>query len=294
MKTKHSTIKYPKPPFANQRKIAVPGTEKEMNPKVNHGEKNYKGNNRLKDKVAIITGADSGIGRAVAIAYAREGADVVVCYGYRIEEEDARETAKWVKQAGRKALLIESDIRSEDNCREIIDAAMKEFGKIDILINNAAYQMAHLSLQEITAEDLKHTFETNVFGMFYLCKAVEQHLKPGAVIINTASVNSYDPNVILLDYAATKGAIQNFTANLAQMYAEQGTGVRVNAIAPGPVWTPLIPSTMPNAKQFGKKYPLKRPAQPAELAPAYVFLACDECSYVSGATIPVTGGKVAF
>jgi len=294
MKDKKPTVKYPKPPFANQKKIEVPGTEKEMNPKVNHGEKSYKGHNRLKDKVAVITGADSGIGRAVAIAYAREGADIAVCYGYKVEEEDARTTAKWVKEAGRNALLIESDIRSEDNCRDIIDKTIKEFGRIDILVNNAAYQMAHTSLQEITAEDLKHTFETNVFGMFYLCKAAEQHLQPGSCIINTASVNSYDPNVILLDYAATKGAIQNFTANLAQMYAENETGVRVNAVAPGPVWTPLIPSTMPSAKTFGKKYPLKRPAQPAELAPAYVFLACDECTYVSGATVPVTGGKVAF
>jgi NAD(P)-dependent dehydrogenase (short-subunit alcohol dehydrogenase family) len=294
MKKENPTIKYPMPPFSKQRDIEVPGKEKEMYPRADHGEKTYKGSGRLQDKVAIITGADSGIGRAIAIAYAREGADVAICYGYAGEEEDARETAKWVKAAGRKGILIESDIRSEDNCKDIVDTTIKEFGKIDILINNAAYQMSHETLQEITEGQLRRTFETNVFGMFYLCKAAEKYLKPGSSIINTASVNSYNPNSVLLDYAATKGAIQNFTANLAQMMLEQGKGIRVNAVAPGPVWTPLIPSTMPDPKNFGKETPMKRPAQPVELSPSYVFLASDESSYISGATIAVTGGKVAF
>lgn len=292
MQDPHS--KYPVSPFTGQQKIEVPGTEKELNPKADHGEGSYEGTGKLKNKVAIITGADSGIGKAVAIAYAREGADIVICYGYESETEDALDTAKWVKEAGRKSIIIHTDIREEENCHKIIDTTLLEFGKIDILINNAAFQMAHKSIAEIPAEDFRRTFETNVFAMFYLCKAAEPHLKPGSSIINTASVNSYDPSGQLLDYAASKGAIQNFTANLAQMFLNQGNGIRVNAVAPGPVWTPLIPSTMPEPEKFGSNYPMKRPAQPAELAPSYVFLASEDSSYIAGATIAVTGGKVAY
>lgn len=294
MKATTNQTKYPEPPFPEQQKIEVPGTEKEMNPKADHGESSYQGTGKLKGKVAVITGADSGIGKAVAIAYAREGADIVICHGYESEMEDALDTAKWVKEAGRKSVIIHTDIREEEGCQKIIDTTILEFGRIDILVNNAAFQMSHNTIEEIPSEDFRRTFETNVFGMFYLCKAAAPHLQPGSSIINTASINSYDPSGILLDYAASKGAIQNFTANLAQMFLKDEKGIRVNAVAPGPVWTPLIPSTMPEPQKFGENYPMKRPAQPAELAPSYVFLASDESGYISGATIAVTGGKVAY
>jgi NAD(P)-dependent dehydrogenase (short-subunit alcohol dehydrogenase family) len=285
--------KYPVPPFPKQEQ-EVPGTENKMNPKADHGEKSYQGSGRLKGVKAVITGADSGIGRAIAIAYAREGADVVISYGYDVEDKDARETAKWVEKEGRNAVLSKGDLREEQYCNDLIALAKKEFGHIDVLINNAAYQMAHKTLDEITPEGWDRTFETNIRAMFYLCKAAVPLMKPGSSIINTASVNSYHPNAVLLDYAATKGAIQNFTANLAQMLLEQDKGIRVNAVAPGPVWTPLIPSTMPEPENFGKESPMKRPAQPAEIAPAYVFLASEDSSYIAGATIAVTGGKIAI
>ncbi|MFC6101475.1 SDR family oxidoreductase [Olivibacter domesticus] len=290
---KNPHTKYPVPPFPKQEQ-KVPGTEAEMKPKADHGEETYTGAEKLKGAKAIITGADSGIGRAIAIAYAREGADVIINYGYDIEDKDAEETVRWVEKEGRKAILSKGDLRDENYCNELIDIAIREFGKIDILVNNAAYQMAHKSLEEITSKEWDRTFETNIRSMFYLSKAVVPYMKPGSSIINTASVNSYNPNAVLLDYAATKGAIQNFTANLAQMLMEQDKGIRVNAVAPGPVWTPLIPSTMPEPENFGKDSPIKRPAQPAELAPAYVFLASEDSSYIAGATIAVTGGKVAF
>lgn len=285
--------KYPVPPFPKQQQD-VPGVEAAMKPIADHGEESYKGTGKLKGMKAIITGGDSGIGRAIAIAYAREGADVLISYGYDVEDKDAAETAKWVKEAGQKAVVLKGDIQDEAHCNAIIDTAVKELGGLDILVNNAAFQMSHKTLQEITAEEWDQTFRTNITSMFYLCKAAEPHLKPGSSIINTASVNSYHPNAVLLDYAATKGAIQNFTANLAQMLLEQGKGIRVNAVAPGPVWTPLIPSTMPEPENFGKDSPMKRPAQPVEIAPAYVFLASEESSYIAGATIAVTGGKVAI
>lgn len=290
---KNPHTKYPVPPFPKQVQD-VPGTEAEMKPKADHGEESYKGTNKLKGAKAIITGADSGIGRAVAIAYAREGADILISYGYDVEEEDAKETAKWVEAAGQKAVMLKSDVRDEQACQLLIDTAIKEFGQIDILVNNAAYQMSHKTLSEISSEEWDRTFETNIRSMFYLCKAAEPHMKPGSSIINTASVNSYHPNAVLLDYAATKGAIQNFTANLAQMLLEQDKGIRVNAVAPGPVWTPLIPSTMPEPENFGKNSPMKRPGQPAEIAPAYVFLASEDSSYIAGATIAITGGKIAI
>lgn len=259
-----------------------------MQPKADHGEQSYKGSGKLTGKKAIITGGDSGIGRAVAIAFAREGADVLI--SYLNEEDDAKETAKWVEEAGRKAVLVPGDISEEGHCINIIDQAVEAFGQIDILVNNAAYQMSHESLQEISAEELEYTFKVNILSMFHLCKAAEQYMKPGSTVINTSSVNAYKPNPTLLPYATTKGAIQNFTSGLAQLWAEKG--IRVNCVAPGPVWTPLIPSTFPPEKvaEFGLQTPLKRAGQPAELAPAYVLLASNDSSYILGATIQVTGG----
>lgn len=279
--------KYPQPPFLEQQQD-VPGTDKDMQPKADHGEQSYKGSGKLTGKKAIITGGDSGIGRAVAIAFAREGADVLI--SYLNEDEDAKETAKWVEEAGRKAVLIPGDISEEGHCIHIIDQAVEAFGQIDILVNNAAYQMSHESLQEISAEELEYTFKVNILSMFHLCKAAEQYMKPGSTVINTSSVNAYKPNPTLLPYATTKGAIQNFTSGLAQLWAEKG--IRVNCVAPGPVWTPLIPSTFPPEKvaEFGLQTPLKRAGQPAELAPAYVLLASNDSSYILGATIQVTGG----
>lgn len=278
---------YDKPPFPDQDQQA-PGTESEMTPKADHGETSYKGSGKLTGRKAIITGGDSGIGRAVAIAFAREGADVLI--SYLNEHEDAKETAKYVEEAGRKAVLVPGDIQEEQHCKEIVNRALQELGQIDILVNNAAYQMSHQSLQELTAEELDRTFRTNIYAMFYLCKEAEPHLKPGSTVINTTSVNAYKPSPILLAYAATKGAIQNFTANLGQLWAEKG--IRVNCVAPGPIWTPLIPSTMPpeKVKSFGQDVPLKRAGQPVELAPVYVLLASQDSSYITSSTIQVTGG----
>lgn len=287
MKKENPLEKHSKPPQSQQKQPA-PGTEEEMQPKVDHGETSYKGSGKLTGKRAVITGADSGIGRAVAIAFAREGADVLIAY--LNEDEDAKETEKWVKEAGRKAVIVAGDIQEEDHCKKIIERAVEELGGIDILVNNAAFQMSHESIQELSAEEIDRTFRTNVYAMFYLCRFAEPHLKPGATIINTTSINAYKPSPGLLAYAATKGAIQNFTANLGQLWAEKG--IRVNCVAPGPVWTPLIPSTMPaeKVKNFGQDVPLKRAAQPAELAPAYVLLASQESSYITSSTIQVTGG----
>ncbi len=286
--------KHVQPPFPEQEQ-EVPGTEAEMKPKADHGEESYKGSGKLQGKKAVITGGDSGIGKAVAIAFAREGADVLISYLDSVEDDDANDTAKWIEEAGGKAVLIKGDISKEAHCREIINKAVEAFGQIDILVNNAAFQMAREKLSEIPSEEWDHTFATNIHAMFYLCKAADPHMKPGSSIINTTSINAYSPTPVLLPYAATKGAIQNFTANLGQILLEQGKGIRVNAVAPGPVWTPLIPSTMPDPENFGKDTPMGRPAQPAELAPAYVFLASEaDSSYISGATIAVTGGKMAF
>lgn len=285
--------KYPKPPFPKQEQ-SVPGEEKLMQPLADHGEESYKGSGRLKGKKAIITGGDSGIGKAVAIAFAREGADVLISYLDESEDEDAEHTAELVRAAGQKAVLVRGDIREEAHCMSIVKHAIQEFGQIDILVNNAAYQMAQQSLQNIPSEQWRRTFDTNITAMFYLCKAAEPYMKPGSNIINTTSINAYNPNASLLDYAATKGAIQNFTANLSQMLLEAGKGIRVNAVAPGPIWTPLIPSTMPEPEKFGENTPMGRPGQPVEVAYAYVFLAADEASYISGATIPVTGGRISI
>ncbi|AHM58351.1 short-chain dehydrogenase/reductase SDR [Flammeovirgaceae bacterium 311] len=278
---------YAKPPYPEQEQD-VPGTEAELNPKADHGEKSYRGSGKLEGKKAIITGGDSGIGRAVAIAFAREGADVLI--SYLSEDEDAKETAKWVKEAGKKAVLVSGDISEEEHCKKIIQRAVDEFGQIDILVNNAAFQMSRETLQEIPSDEWDYTFRTNIYSMFYLCKAAEPHMKPGSTIVNTTSVNAYKPKPTLLAYATTKGAIQNFTANLAQLLADKG--IRVNCVAPGPIWTPLIPSTMPpeQVKNFGKNVPLKRAGQPAELAATYVLLASQDSSYMTGATVEITGG----
>ncbi len=278
----------PEPPYPEQQQ-EVPGATSKMDPKPDHGEESYQGSERLAGKCAIITGGDSGIGRAVAIAFAREGADILI--SYLCEDEDAKETADFVKKAGRRCDLVPGDIGEAGHCREIVKRAADTFGRIDILVNNAAHQMSFENLADIPDEEWEKTFATNIHAMFYLAKAALPHMREGASIINTASINSDKPNPTLLPYATTKGAIQNFTAGLAQLLADQK--IRVNCVAPGPVWTPLIPATMPSedVEQFGKDYPLGRAAQPAELAPPYVMLASDEASYISGATIAVTGGK---
>ncbi|WP_246617525.1 glucose 1-dehydrogenase [Rhizobium populisoli] len=267
----------------------MPGFTGLMDPVPDHGEQSYRGSGRLAGKHAVITGGDSGIGRAVAIAYAREGADVLI--SYLDEDEDAEDTKRLVEEAGRKAVLVPGDIKTPAHCRAIIERAVKEFGGIDILVNNAAHQATFSSIEDITDEEWQLTFEVNIHAMFYLTKAAVPHMKPGGAIINTASINSDSPNPTLLAYATTKGAIQNFTAGLAQLLAEKD--IRANAVAPGPIWTPLIPSTMTEdrVKNFGNQVPMKRPGQPAELATAYVMLADPLSSYVSGTTIAVTGGK---
>jgi NAD(P)-dependent dehydrogenase (short-subunit alcohol dehydrogenase family) len=260
-----------------------------MAPAPDHGETTYKGHGRLRGRAAIITGADSGIGRAVAIAYAREGADVLI--SYLSEEEDARETARWIEDAGRTAVLVPGDIGEETHCKAVVECAMSEFGRLDILVNNAAHQASIDSIEEITSDEWRRTMRTNLDAMFYLCRAAVSVMQPGSAIINTSSIQSKSPTPELLAYATTKGAISNFTAGLAAMLAERG--IRVNAVAPGPIWTPLIPSTLPAEKveNFGSDTPLGRVGQPAELAAAFVLLASDEASYISGDVIPVTGGK---
>lgn len=272
-------------------KQETPGLESEMRNKPDHGEESYSGFNRLEGKAALITGGDSGIGRAVAIAFAREGADVAISY-LPEEETDARESARWVRDAGRKAILLPGDITSEQHCRGIIEQVVKECGRLDILVNNAAYQMTHQDVEEFSTKEFEHTFRTNIFAMFYLSKAALPRMKAGSVIINTTSVQAYQPNGMLLAYASTKGAIVTFTKALSELAIEKG--VRVNAVAPGPVWTPLIPSTMPKEKvdKFGQTSPMKRPAQPAELAPAFVFLAANDSSYVTGSVMDMTGGEM--
>jgi len=267
----------------------VPGTQSAMDPVPDCGERSYRGTGRLSGKAAVITGADSGIGRAVAIAYAREGADVLI--SYLSEDSDAREVAKHVEEAGRKAVLVRGDVSEPQHCRDIVAKAVAEFGKVDILVSNAAYQMNHTSLEEIPDDEWGYTFRTNVEAMFHLVKAAVPHMAAGSSIIGSSSVNSDMPSPTLAPYAATKAAIANFTASLAQLLGEKG--IRVNSVAPGPIWTPLIPATMPPEKveSFGKDTPLGRPGQPAELAPVYVLLASDEGSYISGARIAVTGGR---
>jgi NAD(P)-dependent dehydrogenase (short-subunit alcohol dehydrogenase family) len=260
-----------------------------MHRKPDHGENSYRGSGRLAGKVAVITGGDSGIGRAVAIAFAREGADVLI--SYLSEHDDAQETAKLVEDAGRRAVLVAGDLAEREQCRTVVDRAVAEFGRIDVLVNNAAYQMTHETVEEIDDDEWQYTLDVNITAMFRMVQAALPHLGEGASIINTSSINSDMPRPTLLPYATTKGAIANFTAGLAQMLGERG--IRVNSVAPGPIWTPLIPATMPpdHVAEFGKNTPLGRPGQPAEVAPAYVLLASDEASFMSGGLIPVTGGK---
>jgi NAD(P)-dependent dehydrogenase (short-subunit alcohol dehydrogenase family) len=282
-KTQGPTPEYPQPP------IEPPGLEREMTPKADHGEESYRGCGRLKDQVAIITGGDSGIGRAVAIAFAREGADVVI--SYLEEEQDAQETRQWVEKAGRKALTIGGDISDERHCLSLVERTFAEFGRLDVLVNNAAYQRTHDAIEDIPSEEFDRTFRTNVYAMFWLCRAALPRMKPGSVILNTASIQAYEPSPTLLAYASTKGAIVNFTKALSKMAMKRS--VRVNAVAPGPVWTPLIPSTLPqqSVRKFGQDTAFERAAQPAELAPVYVFLASNEARYVTGEVYGVTGGK---
>ncbi len=278
----------PEPPFPKQKQ-SMPGSTTEMQPRPDHGEESYKGSGRLRDKKAVITGGDSGIGRAVALAFAREGADVVV--SYLDEHDDAEETKALIEAEGRKALLLPGDIQSAKHCHDVIKQTVAEFGRIDILVNNAAHQASFKEIEDISDEEWELTFKVNIHAMFYLTKAAVPHMPKGSSIINTASINSDAPNPTLLAYATTKGAIHNFTAGLAQLLAPKG--IRANTVAPGPIWTPLIPSTMPEdaVVNFGKQVPMQRPGQPAELATAFVMLADPMSSYVSGATIAVTGGK---
>jgi NAD(P)-dependent dehydrogenase (short-subunit alcohol dehydrogenase family) len=279
---------YPKPPFKPQQQ-PVPGDQSRMEPYPDCGETSYKGSGRMSNKIALITGGDSGIGRAVAIAFAREGADVAI--SYLDEHEDAKETARWVEEAGRQCLLLPGDLTEKSQCQSIVDETVKKFGRIDVLVNNAAFQMTHETLEEIPDEEWVKTFDLNITAMFRICKAALPSMAAGSSIINTSSVNSDSPKPTLLAYATTKGAIANFTAGLAQLLGERG--IRVNSVAPGPIWTPLIVSTMPDeqVKTFGEETPLGRPGQPVEVAPIYVLLASDEGSYISGARYAVTGGK---
>jgi NAD(P)-dependent dehydrogenase (short-subunit alcohol dehydrogenase family) len=267
-----------------------PGRTGEMSPKPDHGEETYRGSGRLDGKRAVITGGDSGIGRAVALAFAREGADVLI--SYLSEDDDAQETVRLVEDSGRRGVAVRGDITEEGHCVDLIDRAVAEFGGLDILVNNAAYQMAQdKGIAGISTEQFDRVFKTNVYAMFWLCKAAIPHMSAGSSIINSASIQAFQPSPQLLDYASTKGAIVNFTKALGQDLADKG--IRVNAVAPGPVWTPLIPSTMPDqaVESFGTNSPLGRPAQPAELAPAYVFFASQESSFVTGEVLAVTGGK---
>jgi NAD(P)-dependent dehydrogenase (short-subunit alcohol dehydrogenase family) len=279
----------PNPPQPEQQQ-SPPGLPRLMEPIPDHGETSYRGSGKLTGKKALITGGDSGIGRAVAIAFAREGADVAI--SYLNEHEDAEETKKHVEEAGRKALMLAGDIKSEEFCRTVVAKTVAELGGIDILVNNAAFQRTYASIEDITEAEWDETFRTNIYAPFFLAKAAVPHMKPGSTVINTTSIQSRQPSSSLLAYASTKGAVSNFTAGLAEMLAEKG--IRVNAVAPGPIWTPLIPSTMPPEKSasFGKQTLIGRAGQPAELAGAYVLLASEEGSYMTGAVIPVTGGEI--
>jgi NAD(P)-dependent dehydrogenase (short-subunit alcohol dehydrogenase family) len=277
-----------KQPYPPQRQ-APPGLEKEMRPRPDYGEKSYVGHDRLKGRKALVTGGDSGIGRAVALAFAREGADVAISYVPGKEEEDARETARVIEASGRRCVQVPGDIQDPAQCRDIVLRVVREFGGLDILVNNAAFQMTHGSILEMPPEEIDRVFRTNVYAMFYLCQAAIPQMPPGSSIINTTSIQAYQPKPHLLHYAASKAAIANFTKGLSQELAERG--IRVNAVAPGPVWTPLIPSSM-DVEHFGESSPLKRAAQPVEMAPIYVLLASTESSYVTGMIYGATGGQL--
>lgn len=285
------TKQYPNPSIPKDQLQPEPGLDARLQPQADHGEATYRGADRLKERKALITGGDSGIGRAVAIAFAREGADIAISY-LESEEVDAHEVVKEIKAAGRKAVAIPGDISDESFCKKLVAEASRELDGIDILVNNAGKQVFVGELDDLSSEQFQKTFTTNVFAMFWITKAVVPHMKPGSSIINTTSIQSYQPSPGLLDYASTKGAITSFTKSLAKMLI--GKGIRVNAVAPGPIWTPLQPSHgQPPEKleKFGENTPLGRPGQPAEVAPAYVFLASQESSYITAEVIGVTGGQ---
>ena len=280
----------PTPPFPEQEQDP-PGREADMQPLADHGQHTYVGHDRLRDKVALITGADSGIGRAVALAFAREGADILCSYWKEDEDEDAAETRQLVEEAGRRCLTVPGDIGDRDHSRSLVEQAVNELGRLDVLVNNAAYQMAYDSFLDIPHEEIDFVFRTNIIAMFHLCQAAVPVMEPGSTIINTTSIQAADPTPSLLHYATTKGAISTFTKGLAQEVAERG--IRVNAVAPGPIWTPLVAMSFPAEKNahFGEDTPLGRPGQPGELAPLYVFLATEDSRYISGEVIGATGGK---
>lgn len=284
----HPAEQHPKPEFPQQEQ-SVPGSTGQMAPRPDHGEESYRGSGRLRGYATLVTGGDSGIGRAVALAFAREGADVL--FSHLPEEEgEATETSRLVESAGRTAVAVPCDVREEAECQRLVDRAVAEFGRVDTLVNNAAYQMAQPEgIVDITTAQFDRVVRTNLYGTFWLCKMTLPHMPEGASIINTASVQAYTPKPHLLDYASTKGAIVSFTQGLASNLAERG--VRANAVAPGPVWTPLIPSTLPDTTEFGAGSPLQRPAQPAEMAPAYVFLASGDANYITAEILNATGGS---
>jgi NAD(P)-dependent dehydrogenase (short-subunit alcohol dehydrogenase family) len=285
------TQQYPQPQYPEQdQRDQHPGTEQEMDPKPDYGYETYRGVGRLEGKTAVITGGDSGIGRAVALAFAREGADVLISY-LSEEEPDAQETAQVVEEAGKRAVKVPGDISEESQCQAVIQTAVDEFGKVDVLVNNAAHQMTVSSIADISTELLDRTFKTNIYAMFWLVKAALPHMQEGGSIINVGSIQAYQPSPTLLPYSATKGAIVTFTKGLAMEVVQYG--LRANTVAPGPVWTPIIPASMPGetVSQFGGTSPMGRPAQPAELAPAFVFLASQESGFINGETLGVTGGQ---
>ena len=282
---------YPKPPFPKQPQDR-PGSTERMDPAPDHGEKSYQGFGRLKDRKALITGGDSGIGRAVAIAYAREGADVAINY-LESEKSDAQEVIELIEAEGKKAVAIPGDLSDESFCKTLVEQAVEQLGGLDILVNNAGRQTAQKSIQDLTTEQFDNTFKVNVYALFWICKAARPHMDPGSAIINTTSIQAFDPSAPLLDYASTKSAIAAFTNALAQQVAEKG--IRVNGVAPGPFWTPLQPSGgqfQEKIEKFGSSTALKRPGQPAEVAPLYVLLASQESSYITGEIRGITGGKM--
>jgi NAD(P)-dependent dehydrogenase (short-subunit alcohol dehydrogenase family) len=289
MTTKDPRKTHPQPPYSDKEQ-SPPGNEEEMSPRVDHGESSYKGADLLRGRHALITGADSGIGRAVALAFAREGADVAI--SYLSEEKDARETERLVTEAGRRAVLLPGDIGKASVTAEVARKAIEAFGTIDILVNNAAFQRTYEKFEDVPDDEFEETYRVNVFAMFRLCKAILPQMKEGGAIINTGSIQSFDPSPNLIAYASTKAAIVSFTRSLASHAMERG--VRVNAVAPGPVWTPLIPSTMPKkkVKEFGSKTVFGRAGQPSEIAPIFVFLASDQASYVTGEVYGATGGQM--
>jgi len=273
-----------------QHQEQQPGLESEMTPQPKADDPQYRGSGKLQGKVALITGADSGIGRAVAVFFAKEGADVAIMY--LNEHDDAKETKRLVEEQGRRALTIAGDIGDESFCQQAVQQTVDEFGKLDILVNNAAEQHPQQSIEDISAQQLERTFRTNIFSMFFMTKAALKHLKEGSAIVNTTSVTAYKGSAQLLDYSSTKGAIVAFTRSLSQNLVKKG--IRVNAVAPGPIWTPLIPATFPEDKvaNFGKQVPMQRAGQPEEIAPSYVFLASDDSSYISGQVLHPNGGEV--